>query len=439
MYAKLGSVASARKVFDEMPEINVVSWTAIIGCYERHGQFQEAIDSFRALIDAWLRPDRFTLVCVLCACSKLVDMYVKCGCMEKARKVFDEMPERDIVSWSAIVGGYARDVQPIEALKIYFEMEEANLKPDCFTMVEVLSACARLGALTLGERVKDRIDCKEFVANSVLATSLIDMYAKCGRMAHAWLVFTEMEERYVIVWNAVISGLAMHGHGKQVLGLFGRMEKTFIMPDSNTFVALLAGLLKEAYNLFRNMPIVANAVVWGAVLGGCRIYEDTQFAQLVLKRLLELEPHNLGNYVLLSNIYASNKNWDDSAKLRLVMREKGVKKTPGSSWIELEEMREAGYAPKTGVVLFDIEEEEHEHCLGHHSEKLAIAFGLINSEECLIRVVKNLRVCTDCHNAIKLISKITGREIVVLTSEFVLVIIIGEKAEVCTSLWKPEG
>ncbi|PPS16708.1 hypothetical protein GOBAR_AA03862 [Gossypium barbadense] len=193
----------------------------------------------------------------------------------------------------------------------------------------------------------------------------------------------------------------------------------------------------------------ANCIVWGALLGGCRLHKDTQLAEYVLKKLIELEPWNSGNYVLLSNIYSASHKWDAAAKIRSIMNERGIQKVPGYSWIEVngtvheflvgdkshpmsemiykklgelaKELKAAGYIPTTDYVLFDIEEEEKEHFLGCHSEKLAIAFGLISTAPLdVIRVVKNLRVCGDCHEAIKLISRITGREIIDFPLDFSL-------------------
>lgn len=511
LYAKCGYLEDAHKVFDDIPDKNVVSWTAIISGYIGVGKFREAIDMFRRLLEMNLAPDSFTIVRVLSACTQLgdlnsgewihkcimemgmvrnvfvgtslVDMYAKCGNMEKARSVFDGMPEKDIVSWGAMIQGYALNGLPKEAIDLFLQMQRENVKPDCYTVVGVLSACARLGALELGEWVSGLVDRNEFLYNPVLGTALIDLYAKCGSMSRAWEVFKGMKEKDRVVWNAIISGLAMNGYVKISFGLFGQVEKFGIKPDGNTFIGLLcgcthaglvdegrryfnsmyrffsltpsiehygcmvdllgrAGLLDEAHQLIRNMPMEANAIVWGALLGACRIHRDTQLAELALKQLIELEPWNSGNYVLLSNIYSANLKWDEAAKVRLSMNEKRIQKPPGCSWIEVDgivheflvgdkyhplsekiyakldeltkKMKVAGYVPTTDFVLFDIEEEEKEHFLGCHSEKLAIAFGLISATPtAVIRVVKNLRVCGDCHMAIKLISSITGREITV--------------------------
>lgn len=511
LYSKCGYLWGARKVFDDIPDKNVVSWTAIICGYIECGQCEEAVGLFRGLLEMGLRPDGFTLVRVLRACGKLgdlgsgrwidgymrecglhrnvfvatslVDMYAKCGSMEEARGVFDGMVDRDVVCWSAMIQGYASNGLPREALELFFEMRSENLKSDCYAMVGILSACAQLGALELGIWAKGLMDEEEFFSNPVLGTALIDLYAKCASVAQALEVFKMMKGKDRVACNAVISGLAMYGHVGAAFGVFGLMGKHGIHPDGNTFVGLLcgcthaglvddgrryfngmshvlsvtptvehygcmvdllarAGLLVEAQNLIQGMPMKANAIVWGALLGGCRLHRETRLAEHVLKQLIELEPWNSGHYVLLSNIYSASRRWDEAEKIRSTLNEKGMQKLPGCSWVEIDgvvheflvgdtshplshkiyekleslfkDLREAGYNPTTEFVLFDVEEEEKEYFLGCHSEKLAVAFALIStSAKDVIRVVKNLRVCGDCHEAIKLISKVTGREIII--------------------------
>ncbi|XP_022144577.1 putative pentatricopeptide repeat-containing protein At3g08820 [Momordica charantia] len=511
LYAKCDNLENALKVFDDIPDKNVVSWTAIITGYIGSGQFREAIDAFKRLLEMGLRPDSFSLVKVLSACAQhgdfksgewidryitdsglgrnvfvatsLLDMYVKCGNMERANLIFHAMPEKDIVSWSTMIQGYAFNGLPKQALDLFFQMHSQNLKPDCYAMVGVLSACARLGALDLGNWASTLMDRHEFLSNPVLGTALIDMYTKCGSVARAWEIFQAMEKKDRVVWNAMMVGLSMNGHAKAVFSLFSLVEKHGIQPDENTFIGLLcgcthggfvnegrqyfdsmkrvfsltpsiehygcmvdllgrAGFLGEAQQLINSMPMKPNAVVWGALLGGCRLHRDTHLAEQVLMKLIELEPWNSGNYVLLSNIYSASHRWEEAEKIRSTMKEHRIQKIRGCSWIEVDgivhqflvgdkshsfsekiyakldelsrELKEAGHMPTTEFVLFDIEEEEKEHFLGCHSEKLAVAFGLISfPKNHIIRVVKNLRVCGDCHEAIKLISKITGREIII--------------------------
>ncbi|KAL5742424.1 hypothetical protein ACOSP7_029156 [Xanthoceras sorbifolium] len=511
LYAKCGFLEDAVKVFDDIPEKNVVSWTAIITGYISEGRFREAIDTFRRLLEMGVRPDSFSLVRVLSACTQLgdlssgewingyvreaglernvfiatalVDLYAKCGNMERARCLFDGMPEKDIVTWGTMIHAYASYGLPKEALDLFFRMQRENVEPDCYSMVGVLSACANLGALELGVWASNLMDRNKFLSNPVMGTALIDMYAKCGSMARAWEVFREMKNRDVVVWNAIISGLAMNGHVKTAFGIFGQVEKCGIQPNENTFVGLLcgcthaglvdegrrffnfmsrsfsltpriehygcmvdllsrSGLLDEAHQLIESMPMEPNGIVWGALLGGCRLHKNTDLAEHVLKQLIVLEPWNSGNYVLLSNIYSASRKWDDAAKIRSIMIDRGIKKLRGCSWIEINgvvheflvgdkthpqsekiyaklnelstKLKAAGFVPTTDYVLFDIEEEEKEQFLGCHSEKLALSFGLINTDpNDVIRIAKNLRLCGDCHEAIKLISSIAGREIII--------------------------
>ncbi|CAL5330370.1 unnamed protein product [Camellia sinensis] len=493
LYAKCGYLGDAHQVFDDIPDKNVVSWTAIISGYIGFGQFREAIDMFHRLLEMGLRPDSYTVVRVLSACTQLgdlssgewihryvvengmeknifigtalVDMYAKYANMDRARSVFDGMPEKDIVSWSAMIQGYASNGLPKEALDLFYHLQRENLKPDCYTMVGVLSACSKLGALELGDRASSLIEKNEFLINPVLGTALIDMYAKCGKMTSAWKIFKGMKERDLVVWNAVISGLAMNGYVKAAFGLFGQVEKYGIRPNENTFMGLLcgcthaglvndgrkyfnsmnhvysltptiehygcmvdllgrAGLLDEAHQLIKSMPMQANAIVWGALLGGCRVHRDTQLAELVLERLIELEPWNSSNYVLLSNIYSAYQRWDDAEKIRSSMIERGMKKTPGYSWIEVDGVVHEFLVGDTThplsykiyAKLGELSKELKAAVMFRQQnfEKLAIAFALISTApDYVVRVVKNLRVCGDCHMAIKLISKITGREIIV--------------------------
>ncbi|KAG5253487.1 pentatricopeptide repeat-containing family protein [Salix suchowensis] len=428
LYAKCGFIDNAFKVFDDIPEKNFASWTATISGYVGVGKCKEAIEMFRRLLDKGLRPDSFILVEVLSACKRTGDL--RSGeWIDEARSVFDGMLEKNIVTWSSMIQGYASNGLPKEALDLFFKMLNEGLKPDCYAMVGVLCSCARLGALELGDWASNLISGHEFLGNPVLGTALIDMYAKCGRMDRAWEVFRGMRKKDGVVWNAAISGLAMSGHVKDAFGLFGQMEKSGIKPDRNTFVGLLcacthaglvdegrqyfnsmervfkltpeiehygcmvdllgrAGCLDEAHQLIKGMPIEANAIVWGALLGGCRLHRDTQLGEVVLKQLIALEPWHSGNYVLLSNIYSASHKWEDAAKIRSIQSERGVKKIPGYSWTEVDgvvhqflvgdtshPLSEKIYA-KLGELAKNLKAAGYFPTTDH---KLAIAFGLIST------------------------------------------------------------
>ncbi|BBG95498.1 Tetratricopeptide repeat-like superfamily protein, partial [Prunus dulcis] len=383
-------------------------------------------------------------------CNTMVHMYCCCsGGIESARKVFDEMPKLDSVSWSAMIGGYVRVGWSTDAVDLFREMQMVGVRPDEITMVSVLSACTDLGALELGKWVESYID-KEGIQKTVeLSNALIDMFSKCGDVEKALKLFRYMSGRTIVSWTSVIDGLAMHGRGMEAMSLFEEMIGTGVAPDDVAFIGLFsacshsgAGLVKEALEFIQKMPIEPNPIVLRTLISACRAHGELKLGESITKELIRNEPMQESNYVLLSNIYAKMTHWEKKAKIREVMDKRGMKKIPGSTMIELDheiyefvagdkshkqykqiyemvdemgrEMKRAGYIPTTSEVLLDIDEEDKEDALNRHSEKLAIAFALLNTPPGTpIRIVKNLRVCDDCHSATKFISKIYNREIVV--------------------------
>eukprot|EP01018_Ginkgo_biloba_P039683 Gb_40047 [translate_table: standard] len=415
--------------------------------------------------------------------SSLVDMYAKCGNIDFARHVFDKMSKRNAISWTAIVAGYVQNGHGEEALRLFYQMQKEGMKQDKYTLLSALGACARLASLRKGKEVHAHFIRTRFESNIIVESALADMYAKCGSIEDARQIFDKISVQNVISWNVMIAGCAQHGRGKEALDLYGKMLETGLKPDFITFVGVLAacshaGLVDEGYQYFnsmsqehgivpriahfgcmvdllgragrldeaedfiKNMQVEPDAIVWGALLGACRIHENIELGKRVAERLLLLQPQNEATYVLLSNIYAASGSWDNVAKVRTMMKDRGVKKMPGCSWIEAKngihkfvvgdnshsqkeeiyeiletlsgQMKEAGYVPNVNLVLHDVEEEQKEQLLWHHSEKLAIAFGLVSTPAgTTLRVLKNLRVCLDCHTAAKFISKIVAREIVV--------------------------
>eukprot|EP01018_Ginkgo_biloba_P034140 Gb_28037 [translate_table: standard] len=511
MYAKCWSVKVARQLFDKMSERDVVSWNAMIAGYARNGHANEAVTLFNQMLLEDMKPNLVTVKSVLPACANiadlqqgmwihdyiirggfesdvvvgtaLIDMYAKCRRIETARQVFDKMPKRNVVSWSAMIAGYAQSGYANEALKLFYQMQLEKMIPDAVTMVNVLPACSHLAALQQGKWIHGCIIKNGFESEVVVGTALIDMYAKCGSIQISRRVFDKMSERNVVSWSAMISGYGMHGHGEDALALFSQMQRTGMKPDHITFVSVLsacshaglvdegwqyfdcmiqdycitprvehyacmvdllgrAGCLEEAQEFIKNMPLEPSAGVWGALLAACRIHCNIELGEHVAEHLFNVDSENAGCYVLLSNIYAAAGRWDDVFKVRTMIKERGLKKSPGCSLIEVNnrvhaflvgdrshpqsneiyatletlagQMEKAGYVPDKNFVLHDVEEEEKQQILGSHSEKLAIAFGLIStSPGTPIRITKNLRVCGDCHRAIKYISEIVKREIIV--------------------------
>ncbi|KAF8378525.1 hypothetical protein HHK36_029868 [Tetracentron sinense] len=410
MYSKCRSIKSAETVFKGMIRKNIVSWTAMLVGYGQNGFSEDAVRIFCQMQRNGVKPDDFTLGSVISSCANLasleegaqfhgwglvsglvsfitvsnalVTLYGKCGSIKDSHQLFNEMHIRDEVTWTALVSGYAQFGKANETINVFETMLANGMKPDGVTFIGVLSACSRAGLVEKGHQY-----------------------------------FKSM----------------VHEHGIKPI------------PDHYTcMIDLLsrAGRLDEAKKFIKQMPSLPDAIGWATLLSSCRLHGNLEIGKWAADSLLELEPQNPASYILLSSIYAAKGKWDDVARLRRGMRVNGVRKEPGCSWIkyknrvhifsaddqshpysekiyaELErlncKMLEGGYIPNMSSVLHDVEEAEKIKMLSHHSEKLAIAFGLIFIPPVLpIRVVKNLRVCGDCHNATKLISKITQREILV--------------------------
>ncbi|WOL12805.1 hypothetical protein Cni_G21573 [Canna indica] len=511
MYASCGEVGVARNLFERMPERGIVTWNAMIAGYFKAGDWADVIELFRGMLHLGVAFDEITLISVLTACGRmgvlelgewicgymnanglkrcqnlvtaLIDMYAKCGEVDKARSLFDEMPDRDVVAWSAMISGYTQANRCREALALFHDMQKAKMEPNEVTMVSVLSSCADLGALETGKWVHSYIKRKQLHVTVNLGTALVDFYAKCGCMENALEAFDEMPSRNAWSWSVLIQGLASNGQGREALEVFSSMLEAKLQPTEVTFIGVLsacshaglveegrnffrsmskkygiepriehygcmvdlfgrAGLIEEAYHFIKNMPIEPNAIVWRTLLASCKVHKNVEFGEESLKNIIKLEPRHSGDYILLSNIYASVGRWEDAVSVRNQMKEKGIVKIPGCSLIELEgkifeffaedsshpesneiyekvneivlKIKQVGYVPITAEARLDAEEDEKEVSVSHHSEKLAIAFGLMKSPPgAIIRLSKNLRVCADCHLATKLISKVYGREIVV--------------------------
>ncbi|KAJ0977827.1 hypothetical protein J5N97_013301 [Dioscorea zingiberensis] len=441
MYAACGDMTTAWNLFENMKSRDVKTWTCMVTSFANSGDINQA------------------------------------------RFLFDQMPQKDFISWTAMINGYVQAGHFKDALAIFREMQDAKIYPDEYTMVSLLTACAQLGALEAGEWIRVYMARNRIKIDVVVGNALIDMYAKCGCVERAVEVFKMMNRRDKFTWTAMITGLAVNGYGEEALGIFYQMLGTSIKPDEVTYIGVLsacthagmvekgrelfshmitdhgimpnvthygclidllgrAGHLKEAWETINNMPMRPSSTVWGTLLGACRVYKNVEMAELAAKRLLELQPEDGAVYVLLSNIYAKCNKWEEVRAVRALIMDRGIKKVPGCSLIEikgsvhefvagdrshpmsekiyskLEEMSKelmfAGYVPDTSEVFLDMSEEAKESAVYQHSEKLAIAFGLLNSENGVtIRIVKNLRICVDCHNAIKIVSKVYAREVVV--------------------------
>ncbi|XP_052209604.1 pentatricopeptide repeat-containing protein At2g22410, mitochondrial-like [Diospyros lotus] len=336
MHVKCGRLETAEDIFSKMETKDVFSWTSMINGYAKNGE------------------------------------------LDLARKCFNEMPERNVVSWNAIIAGYSQNNHPKEALELFYYMENAGLVPIESTLVSVLSACAQSGCLDLGQRLHhDYIKKKRIQLSIILANAFIDMYSKCGSIDAAEKIFNELQERGLISWNSMIVSYASHGHADKALALFEQMQSNRVKPDDVTFVGILSacshggfvtqgrehfanmqrkfgikpkvehyacmidllgrvGLLEEAYALMTKMPMEPDEVAWGALLNACRMHGNVELGKLAADKLLHLNPKDSGIYMLLASLCANNERWVDARMVRSMMRERGIKKTPGRSCIEVE-------------------------------------------------------------------------------------------------------
>ncbi|XP_031482128.1 putative pentatricopeptide repeat-containing protein At5g37570 [Nymphaea colorata] len=362
-YAACGDMRTARELFDQMPRRNLVTWNAMIAGYAKIGEMGVA----RRLFDEM--PARNVI-----SFTTMIDGYSKNGDMVCARSLFDQLGKKDLVSWSALISGYVQNGQPNEALEIFFLLQSKNIKPDEFVMVSLMSACAQLGRLDLARWIDSYIVQGGMDLRAQVMAGLVDMHAKCGNMDRALQLFDKIPRKNLVSYSALMLGLSLHGQGKEAVELFSQMLKVGIVPDAAAFTIVLTacshaglfnegchyfecmikdynvtpsadhyacmvdllcrgGRLKDAYELIKIMPVELHAGAWGSLLGACRVQCDIELGEIVARRLFSIEPNNAGNYILLSNIYAAANRWSDVSDLRTLMREKGVKKIPGRSWI----------------------------------------------------------------------------------------------------------
>lgn len=409
----------------------------------------------------------------------LIEHLMRNGECDIAKKLFTKMTAPDVVTWNSMIGGYARNERYEEALIFFRRMLCSDIEPDKFTFASVIAGCAKFGALNHALWVHNLMIEKKIELNYILSSALIDMYSKCGRIQKAKELFESVQRNDVSVWNTMINGFAIHGLGKDAVGIFSRMEKENFLPDAITFIGLLTacshcgmfevgrnifksmknyyaiepqiehygamvdllgryGYVEEAYRIIKSMTMEPDIVIWRALLSACRSFKKPKLGEIAVSNISRLTS---GDYVLLSNMYCSLKRWDRAQKVRERMKREKVRKSRGRSWLELggvvhqfragdkthcemkaiekvldgliQQTRMQGFLPATDLVLMDVTEEEKEGNLYHHSEKLALAYGILKtSPGTEIRISKNLRICHDCHGWIKIVSRLLSRVVI---------------------------
>ncbi|KZV42015.1 pentatricopeptide repeat-containing protein-like [Dorcoceras hygrometricum] len=374
-YSRLGLAEEAIEMFEEMrkggfkpDERTLVS---VLGACGDLGNV-----NLGRLIEEYVRERRMELNSFIG--SALVNLYGKCGDLGSARRIFDSMKKKEVVIWNAMLTGYAQNGFSDATLLLFTAMKETGIEPNEITLIAVLTACASIGALEIGKQLDEYASMNGYQHSIYVATALVDMYAKCGNLDNASRVFESMPKKNEVFWNAIISAHAFHGRAKDALSLFHRMiEEGKTVPDDITFVGVLsacvhsrmvdegyrlfdlmsskfglipkvehhscmvdllsrAGRVYEAWDFIQKMPQKPDEILLGSLLGACQKLKNIDVGERVIQLLLEIEPSNSGNYVISSKIYADMKRWDDSARMRFLMKQNGVTKTPGCSWIEMD-------------------------------------------------------------------------------------------------------
>ncbi|CAN1137570.1 Putative pentatricopeptide repeat-containing protein At2g01510 [Linum perenne] len=514
-YSKHDCVSEASKLFCEMPELDGVSYNVLVTAFAWVGEFHESIKLFKELqgstfdckkfpfstmlsiaankLDLQMGQQLHSLSIVTEAISDvlvanaLVDMYAKCGKSEEAQSIFGKLSNKSTVPWTAMLSANIQKGHYEEGLHLFKEMLKESTSPDQATFASVLKASASLASISLGKQLHCCAIRTGFLANIYCGSALVDMYAKCGSIKDAVQSFKEMPEKNVVSWNAVISAYAHDGDGIATLKSFESMVSLGYMPDSVSFLSVLAacshsGLVEEGYQYFNSMtnvyklvpkrehyasmidllcrrgkfkeaeklmgemPFEPDQILWSSVLNSCRIHKNHELANKAAQKLFSMETLKDGApYITMSNILAEAGQWDEVANVKKAMRERGVRKVPAYSWVEIkhkvhvfssndkshpqmrdimqkldeltEKMQKEGYVPDTSWALQNVEQNIKVESLKYHSERLAIAFALLHSPKGWpILVMKNLRACADCHAAIKVISRIVEREITVRDS-----------------------
>ncbi|XP_075675172.1 pentatricopeptide repeat-containing protein At5g39680 [Castanea sativa] len=511
MYSRSSDVDGAMRVLNTVPGYDVFSYNSVINKLIELEYLREALEVLDRMMVECVVWDNVTYVAIFGLCARLkdlklgfqvhgqmlksdlecdvfvssamVDMYGKCGKILYAKKVFDCLQNRNVVSWTSIMAAYLQNGYFEEALNLFPKMEIEDIMPNEYTYAVLLKSSAGLSALGLGDLLHARAEKSGFKEHVIVGNALVIMYSKTGNIKEANKIFSDMIFRETITWNAMICGYSHHGLGKEALTVFQDMLVAGVCPNYVTFVGVLsacahsclvqegfyylnqlmkqmgiepglehytcfvgllsrAGLLDEAENFMISTPVKWDVIAWRTLLNACHVHRNYGIGKRIAETVLQMDPHDEGTYILISNMYAKARRWDGVVKIRKLMRERNVKKEPGVSWLEirnithvfvsddnkhpessqiyekvgelLAKIKPLGYVPDIAAVLHDVEDEQKEDYLSYHSEKLAIAYGLMKTPTgAPIRVIKNLRMCDDCHRAVKLISKVTNRLIIV--------------------------
>ncbi|KAK7364199.1 hypothetical protein VNO80_12693 [Phaseolus coccineus] len=405
MYAQFCIMDEARKVFDLMDEKSIISWTTMIGGYVKIGHAVEAFALFNQmqrqsvgidfvvflnLISGCIQVGELLLassvhsLVLKCGCDEvdsienlLIAMYAKCGNLTFARKIFDLIIEKSMLSWTSMIAGYAHSGHPAEALDLFRRMVKTDIRPNGATLAIALSACADLGSLSMGQEIEEYAFLNGLDSDQQVQTSLIHMYSKCGSIKKAREVFERVTDKDLTVWTSMINSYAIHGMGNEAITLFHKMTtEEGIIPDAIVYTSVLlacshSGLVEDGLKYFKSMqkdfriaprvehctclidllgrvgqldlaldaiqgmPLAVQAQAWGSLLSACRIHGNVELGELATVKLLEIAPGSSGSYVLMANLYNSSGKWKEAHMMRNLIDGKGLVKECGWSQVEV--------------------------------------------------------------------------------------------------------
>ncbi|CBI19307.3 unnamed protein product, partial [Vitis vinifera] len=488
LYSKCGSLECAVKAFRRIRDKNVISWTTVISAWGDNGEAATGLQFFVEMLSECVEPNEFTLTSALSLCcvmqsldigtqihsltiklgfesnlpikNSIMYLYLKCGWIHEAKKLFDEMETISLVTWNAMIAGHARMMDfakddlaahqcGTEALSIFLKLNRSGMKPDLFTFSSVLSVCSSLVALEQGEQVH---------AQTIKTGFLSDVVN--GQPQQALLLFEDMRLAGVrpnkITFVGVLSACSHAGMVDEALDYFQMMKNEYkITPVMDHYACLIdmfvrLGRLDEAFDFIKEMDLEPNEFIWSILIAGCRSQGKLELGFYAAEQLLNLKPKDTETYNLLLNMYLSAGKWKEVSRVRKMMKEEKLGRLKDWSWISIkdkiysfkrnarshaqsgemyellgnlhEKAKSFGYEWEESLEVTDEEEDADEEkaltSIVYHSEKLAIAFGLLNTSNAVpIRVTKSISMCRDCHNFIRIISLLSAREIIIRDSK----------------------
>lgn len=512
MYGKCGHVDYSERLFNTASQRNIIFWNAMIGAYALNNKAMESFSCLRMMRETDnLDPDTVTLINLLTSCLRvgsllqgksihgvairkglfphlvletaLVDLYGKCGRLDMAERTFIQIKGKNLISWNAMIGAYAQSGYHREALQLFTDRSSETFEPDAVTYANILPVYAEISLPKEAKQIHGKILKMGDGSNSIISNSLIYTYARCGDIRAAEKIFKCMPSKDIISWNTMIMAYAIHGLAEISIKLFSDMKEKGIKPNGSTFVSLLSScsiaglvdegqkhfdLMKKEYDIdpgiehygcmldllgrtgnlefakqfIDEMPLVPTARIWGSLLAASRYHRNIELAELAAEQILHLEHNNIGCYLLLANMYAEARRWEDAERIRRHIKDQGLQKTAAYSLIEYNgkthKFTNYDYSHTEANMIYEaldivsrkIDEDLFDHSIlkfkpsdikkrrtnsaTYHSVRLAICFSLLTTSVGYpVLVRKNLRICEDCHNAAKKISVFTNREIVV--------------------------